>query len=70
MGAPDTITDAAQIAHDLVMRRTNGDVENTYIHPSNNGRICRQCARERDRQPNRNATYRRQMKKLKQMEEA
>lgn len=46
------------------------DVENTYIHPSNNGRICRQCARERDRQPNRNATYRRQMKKLKQMEEA
>jgi len=24
---PDTITDAAQIAHDLVMRRTNGDTE-------------------------------------------
>lgn len=27
--------------------------ENTYIHPRNNGRICRACARERDRQPGR-----------------
>ena len=25
MGAPDTIAEAAQIAHDLVMRRTDGD---------------------------------------------
>jgi hypothetical protein len=24
--------------------------ENTYIHPRNNGRICRTCARERNRQ--------------------
>ncbi|MGA4867507.1 HNH endonuclease signature motif containing protein [Streptomyces lavendulocolor] len=28
-------------------------IENTYIHPRNNGRICRACARERDRQPHR-----------------
>lgn len=33
--------------------------ENTYIHPRNNGRICRACARERDRQPHRLSSYRR-----------
>lgn len=27
MGAPDTIAEAAQIAHDLVMRRTDNDHE-------------------------------------------
>lgn len=27
--------------------------ENTYIHPRNNARICRSCARDRDRQPHR-----------------
>lgn len=33
--------------------------ENTYIHPRNGGRICRTCARERDRQPHRLSSYRR-----------
>ncbi|MER6602553.1 HNH endonuclease signature motif containing protein [Streptomyces parvus] len=33
--------------------------ENTYIHPRNNGRICRQCARDRDRQPSRQARNKR-----------
>jgi len=33
--------------------------ENTYIHPRSNGRICRTCARERDRQPHRLSTKRR-----------
>ncbi|MEU5322933.1 HNH endonuclease signature motif containing protein [Streptomyces sp. NPDC021056] len=28
-------------------------VENTYIHPRNSARICRACARERDRKPHR-----------------
>jgi hypothetical protein len=32
--------------------------ENTYISPKGS-RICRACARERDRQPHRNSTYRR-----------
>ncbi|WP_329376175.1 HNH endonuclease signature motif containing protein [Streptomyces sp. NBC_01483] len=33
--------------------------ENTYIHPRKNGRICRTCARERDRQPHRLSANRR-----------
>ncbi|MFE7780324.1 HNH endonuclease signature motif containing protein [Streptomyces nigrescens] len=36
--------------------------ENTYIHPRNNGRICRTCARERDRQPHRLISNRRKKK--------
>jgi hypothetical protein len=36
--------------------------ENTYISPKG-GRICRACARERDRQPHRKSTYRRNKQK-------
>jgi hypothetical protein len=34
------------------------DARNTYIHPKGS-RICRACARERDRQPHRKSSYRR-----------
>lgn len=33
--------------------------ENTYIHPRNSARICRACARDRDRQPHRLSSNRR-----------
>lgn len=38
------------------------DAANTYVSPKGS-RICRACARERDRQPHRNATLRRRLKR-------
>ena len=38
------------------------DEENTYVS-TKGSRICRQCARERDRQPHRNAALRRRLKR-------
>ena len=37
--------------------------ENTYIEPDGRRIRCRQCARNRDRQPHRNAAYRRRIKR-------
>lgn len=36
--------------------------DNTYIEPNGNGIRCRACARIRDRQPHRNASFRRRIK--------
>lgn len=43
--------------------------ENTYVNPKGS-RICRACARERDRQPHRHPTNRRRIARLKQEQEA
>jgi hypothetical protein len=40
--------------------------ENTYRQPSTGRRRCRECARDRDRQPERNSTLRRARSKEKQ----